>query len=99
MLQYLHDPWSPLDLGEKVEPALDALVHHVGVGAAGADGLAHRGVDRLEGFGALVRRLDGVVDRGARLRKSTAEEGLVIFMEIVNVSNHAKTYPLISLGF
>ena len=36
-----------LDLCEKVEPAFDALVYHVGVGAAGADGLAHRGVYSL----------------------------------------------------
>ena len=86
-LQYFHDPWSPLDLGEKVEPALDALVHNVGVGAAGADGLAHGGVYSLEGFGALVRRLDGVFG-GACLRKSSAEECCVIFIEIVNVSIH-----------
>ena len=53
-----YDQCARLDLCEKVEPAFDALVHHVGVGAAGADGLAHRGVDRLVGLVALVRRLD-----------------------------------------
>ena len=40
-------PWSPTDLCEEVEPALDALVHDVGLGATGADSLGRDSREKI----------------------------------------------------
>ena len=83
MSRFSYNHWSPSDLGEEEEPALDAPVHHVGLGAAGADGLTNGGVDRLEGVAAFVRRLHVV----AHATGATVVKGCVIMVKIVTQSN------------